>query len=102
MTIDKKYLKSRPICKVKFVAPPEIAKEAKKVYLAGDFNNWEYEETMLRKQKNGTLAATLELETGSEYQYRYVLDGERWENDNEADKYVPSNVCNEDNSVVIV
>lgn len=102
MSLDKKYLKSRPVCKVKFIAPEQIAQQAKKVYLAGDFNNWDYEETQLKKQKNGTYAAILELEAGAEYQYRYVVDGERWENDSDADKYVPSNVCAADNSVVVV
>ena len=102
MSLDKKYLKSRPVCKVKFVAPSPLAESAKKVFLAGDFNGWDYSATPLRKQKNGELAATLELETGSEYQYRYVIDGERWVNDYEADKYVPSNVCHEENSVVVV
>lgn len=102
MSLDKKYVKSRSVCKVKFIAPEEIAKQAKKVYLAGDFNNWDYEDTQLKKQKNGTYAATVELDAGAEYQYRYVLDGERWENDFEADKYVPSNVCAAENSVVVV
>jgi 1,4-alpha-glucan branching enzyme len=101
MSLDKKYLKSKAICKVKFIAPPELAKEAKKIYLAGDFNNWEYQDTQLKKQKDGTFATTLELETGSEYQYRYVLDGERWENDYAADKYVPTQI-GVDNSVVVV
>lgn len=102
MSIDKKYLKSRPVCKVKFIAPEPLAQDAKKIYLAGDFNDWNYSDTELRKQKNGNYATTLELTPGEEYQYRYVLDGERWENDYEADKYVPSNVCSAENSVVVV
>lgn len=102
MSLDKKYLKSRPVCKVKFVAPAPLVSKAKKVYLAGDFNDWDYEATPLRKQKNGDLATTVELDAGAEYQYRYVLDGEQWENDYDADKYVPSNVCYEENSVVVV
>ena len=101
MSVEKKYLKSKPVCKVKFVAPEPLAKESKKIYLAGDFNGWQYQETLLKKQKNGSLATTLNLDTGGEYQYRYVLDGERWENDYDADKYVPSSV-GVDNSVVIV
>ncbi len=101
MSIEKKYLKSKPVCKVKFVAPEPLTKEAKKIYLAGDFNSWQFENTLLKKQKNGSFATTLDLETGSEYQYRYVLDGERWENDFDADKYVPSDV-GVDNSVVVV
>lgn len=101
MSVVKKYLKTKPVCKVKFVAPEPLVKESKKIYLAGDFNGWKYEETILRKQKNGSLATTLDLDTGGEYQYRYVLDGERWENDYDADKYVPSSV-GVDNSVVVV
>ena len=102
MSLEKKYLKSKPICKVKFIAPEPMIKGAKEIFLAGDFNNWEYELTQLKKQKNGLFATTLDLETGSEYQYRYVIDGKHWENDYSADKYVPSNVCNEENSVVVV
>ncbi|WP_370978513.1 isoamylase early set domain-containing protein [Agaribacterium sp. ZY112] len=101
MSVEKKYLKTKPICKVKFVAPPELAQTAKKIYLAGDFNDWKYESNVLRKQKNGALATTLDLDTDSEYQYRYVLDGERWENDYDADKYIP-NELGVENSVVIV
>ena len=101
MSVEKKYLKSKPICKVKFVAPEPLTKEAKKIYLAGEFNDWNYEDTLLKKQKNGSFAATLDLGVGEEYQYRYVLDGERWENDHDADKYVPSDVGVE-NSVVVI
>ncbi len=101
MSVEKKYLKSKPVCKVKFIAPTELAKEAKKIYLAGEFNGWKFEETIMRKQKNGSYATTIDLPVESEYQYRYVLDGERWENDYDADKYVPSEVGVE-NSVVVV
>ena len=102
MSLDKKYLKSKQVCKVKFVAPEALTKEAKKIYLAGDFNDWRYEETELRKQKNGMFATTLELTPGAEYQYRFVLDGERWENDYDADKYVLTHIGHVENSVVVV
>ncbi len=102
MSIDKKYLKSKPVCKVKFTAPVELSCESKKIFLAGEFNGWDYKETPLKKQKNGKFSATLDLETGSEYQYRFVMDGERWENDFDADKYVPNNICGAENSVVVV
>lgn len=102
MSTEKKYLKSKPICKVKFIAPEPFSKETKKIYLAGDFNNWSFEDTPLKKQKNGEYATTLDLEVGNEYGYRYVLNGERWENDHSADKYRPSGVSVEENSVVVV
>lgn len=101
MSVEKKYLKSKPVCKVKFVAPKPLVENAKKIYLAGEFNDWNFSDTVLKKQKNGSFSTTLDLNPGSEYQYRYVLDGERWENDYDADKYVPSEV-GVDNSVVVV
>ncbi|MFT5082769.1 MAG: 1,4-alpha-glucan branching enzyme [Lentisphaeria bacterium] len=102
MSTEKKYLKSKPLCKVKFIAPTELTTKAKSVALAGDFNEWDATETKLRKQKTGLFATTLDLEVGQEYQYRYVIDGVRWENDYIADKYVASNISTEENSVVIV
>ncbi len=101
MSLEKKYLKSKPICKVKFVAPEPLAEGAASIYLAGEFNNWDFSDTKLRRQKDGRYATTLDLETGSEYEYRFVLDGEVWENDYSADKYVPSGIGVE-NSVVVV
>ena len=102
MSLEKKYLKSKPICKVKFVAPEPFVETSTSIYLAGDFNDWNYEETKLRRQKDGRYATTLDLETGGEYAYRFVLDGEVWENDFCADKYVPSGIGAVENSVVIV
>ncbi len=102
MSLEKKYLKSKPICKVKFIAPEPLAEKASSIYLAGEFNNWDYSETRLRKQKDGRYATTLDLETGSEYEYRFVLDGEVWENDYSADKYVPCSIAPVENSVVVV
>jgi len=102
MSLEKKYLKSKPICKVKFIAPQAIVEGAKSITLAGEFNGWNPADTKLRKQKSGVYATTLDLEIGYEYQYRFVVDGDRWENDWSADKYVPNNHTADDNSVVIV
>ena len=102
MSIEKKYLKSKPVCKVKFIAPEAIVEGAKSIAVAGDFNDWSAEETKLRKQKSGEYATTIDLEVGNEYQYRFVVDGKRWENDWSADKYVPNGHTAEDNSVVVV
>ncbi|MCI6365047.1 MAG: glycoside hydrolase, partial [Spirochaetia bacterium] len=35
------------------------------------------------------------------YQFRYLLDGYKWENDWNADKYIPAPYSNADNSVVV-
>lgn len=102
MSFEKKYLKSKPVCKVKFIAPEALTDGAKTLCIAGDFNDWNGSKHQLKKQKDGKFATTIDLEKDSEYQYRFVIDGERWENDWNADKYVPNNLTFEENSVVVI
>jgi 1,4-alpha-glucan branching enzyme len=66
----------------------------------GEFNNWDPSDYAMRKVKGGAFTKTIELEAGHEYQFRYLVDGERWLNDDEADKYIHSGVAGEQNSVV--
>jgi 1,4-alpha-glucan branching enzyme len=101
MAIKKQFLKSKPVCKVKFNLPKEVAQNAKIVQLLGDFNNWDTQITPMRKLKNGSFTACLDLQTGSEYQFRYLLDGRTWISDHEADKFMPTPYGDGDNSVVI-
>lgn len=102
MSTEKKYAKTKPLCKVTFCLPREAAKGAKTVTIAGDFNQWSQTATPMKKDRSGNFKVTLELETGKEYQFKYLLDGTTWENDWEADKYVMAGVGNAENSVVVV
>lgn len=102
MSFTKRYLKNRPLCKVTFRLPKEAAGTAGAVSVAGEFNNWNIGVTPMKKLKNGTFTATLNLETDREYQFRYVIDETLWENDWNADKYVPTVFGDSDNSVVVV
>ena len=80
--------------------PKAAVATAKTVVAVGDFNNWKVENaTPLKKQKDGSFAATLELEAGKAYQYRFLLNGETWENAWDAPQYVASPFGG-DNSVV--
>jgi 1,4-alpha-glucan branching enzyme len=100
MTVMKKrYLKSKPVCKVTFELP---VKSAKKVCVVGEFNQWDTASTPMKKRKNGTYAVTLELEKDREYQFRYLIDGEKWANDSNADGYVTTPYGDGENSVVMV
>lgn len=99
--IKKQYLKNKPVCKVTFTLPKEAAEGAKEVKLLGDFNDWSWETGTPMKAGKKEYTATLELETGKSYQFRYMLDQHRWENDHAADMYVP-NEFGGDNSVVIL
>lgn len=101
MSIKKQFLKSKPVCKVTFSLTAEEVANAGKVQLVGDFNGWNVEEAIdLKKFKNGNFKTTLDLETEKEYQFKYLFDGDKWENDPEADKYVNNGVSAEDNFVV--
>lgn len=86
--IAKKFLKSKPVCKATFTLPTEAVQGAKKVVLVGDFNDWDAEAGIKMKKQKNVYKTTVELETGKEYEFRYLLDGETWENDWAADKYV--------------
>ncbi len=52
---------------------------AKRVELAGEFNDWAPEATPLEKSNDGRWVTKLNLNSG-QYQYRYVVDG-RWQQD---------------------
>ena len=92
----KRKLKNK--VQVTFILPVQGGDET--VYLVGDFNSWDERATPLKKLKNGHFTATLELEKGREYQFRYLVNGTEWHNDWHADKYVP-NQFGADNSVVV-
>jgi 1,4-alpha-glucan branching enzyme len=100
--INKEYLKSRKTCKVTFRLPRIAATDAKSVCIVGDFNNWNLYANPMKKLKNGSYTVTLELKPGREYQFRYLIDESKWENDWNADKYVKSPYGDSDNSVVVV
>lgn len=70
-----------------------------KVYLAGDFNHWNYTQTPLKKSTKGKWAVTLKLTKG-EHQFRYVCNNQ-WYNDSNADKYI-NNGYGCENSVILI
>ncbi len=95
----KQFLKGRPVCKVDFVLPEEIAAHAKTAHLVGDFNSWDETATPMKKLKGPKFKATLELSVNREYAFRYLLNGSEWYNDPGADQNVP-HPFGGDNSVI--
>jgi 1,4-alpha-glucan branching enzyme len=83
-------------CAMTFVCEPES--EASKVFLAGDFNDWDPAATRMVK-RNGSFRKKMELPAG-EHQYKFVVDGE-WQTDPAAMAEVP-NEMGTMNSVVTV
>lgn len=99
MAIKKQTFKSKPQVKVTFNIPAELAGEARQAAILGDFNNWNPAEGEMNRLKSGDFKTMLELEAGREYQFRYLVDGERWVNETEADKQVVNQFGSE-NSVL--
>ncbi len=99
--IKKRYLRSRPYCKVTFKLPENAANKAQKVSIVGDFNNWDYYSTPMKKLKNGDFSVSLDLEKDREYRFRYLIDNVKWENDCKADKYIPNPFGDEDSVVMV-
>ena len=100
MGIRKQFLKSRPACKVTFKIPENVSNAAKKAHVVGEFNDWSTSATPMRRMKNGAFSATLELPTGRAYQFRYLLGQSHWENDPDADDYLPTPFGDSLNSVI--
>ncbi len=99
MSIKKQFLKSKPVCKVTFKLSKELANGASKVNIAGEFNSWSETADEMNALKDGSFSLSLDLETGRAYQFRYLLDGYNWVNDEAADHYLDSGF-NSMNSVI--
>jgi hypothetical protein len=96
----KEYLDNGE-CKVTFLLPEKAAPDAQSVTLVGDFNDWNSDTTPMMRLESGDFLVTLNLPCNGEYRFRYLIDGNRWENDWNADKYVP-NAFGSDDSVVVL
>jgi len=100
----KKTTKAEKEREVTFDLPAEAAAGAKEVRIVGEFNNWDTtdKKAVMKKEADGSFSITLKLAKGREYQFRYLIDKVRWENDWAADKYVPAPNTRDENSVVVV
>jgi 1,4-alpha-glucan branching enzyme len=97
--LKKSYSKTGQVCRVTFNLPGDIGAES--VLLCGEFTDWDADAKPMKRLKNGDFSLTLSLPASRSYRFRYLLDGNRWENDWQADGYV-SNCYGCEDSVVVV
>ncbi len=102
MSLKKTYFKTKDTCKVNFRLPKEAVNDANDVNIVGEFNDWDINATPLKKLKNGAFSGNLELQKGKEYQFRYLIDKQRWEDEQGADKFVPTPFEDAKNSVIVL
>lgn len=84
--LKKSYSKTGKSCRVTFKIPAELG--AEEAAVLGEWNEWSAESHPMTKRKDGSLSTTVSLDAGKEYRFRYLLDGQRWENDEQADDLV--------------
>lgn len=88
--------------KIDFLLPADVAAGATSGILLGDFNNWDSNKGVaLKQQKDGSLKASVSLQSGS-YEYRYLLNDGRWVNDTQASKYTYNSEFSVENCVIEV
>ena len=68
------------------------------VAVVGDFNDWAPAATPMREQ-DGERVATVTVQAGRRYAFRYLCDDGAWSNDDAADAYEP-NGFGGDNSIL--
>ncbi len=102
--LKKQFVKSRQVAKVTFELPEAELPEgvtAESVHLVGEFNDWDPAVNPMKySKKKKSYWATLELEPGRAYQFRYFVNSEFWCNDWQADAYIPGRF-GEENCVVV-
>lgn len=94
--MDKSRLDDETVL-VAFELPAAVG--ATSVSLCGEFNGWSRETHSLDRLEDGRFRAELPLPTGQRWRFRYLLDGQRWENDWAADDYVPNGLGSDDSVV---
>ena len=97
---EAELIKSRRVkgkARVTFTIDPRVG--AQTAVVCGEWNDWSADADVMRRDAEGGFSVTVDLDAGRAYRFRYLLDGQRWDNDWAADAYV----CNDfggDDSVV--
>jgi hypothetical protein len=97
MPLEKRVSKSRDTVTVTFRIPLELGATA--ADLVGEFTDWKL--VAMQPQPDGSLVARFDLAAGHAYRFRYLIDGQRWENDWKADRYAPNEYGGDDSVVDI-
>jgi len=93
----KMYTKTGNSCRVHFELPAGV--DAKKVALCGDFNEWNPKTHSMKKKKDDSFYLDVYLPSGRDYRYKFFVDDKRWENDWEAEKYLPNDQGSDDSCI---
>ena len=82
--LTKKFFKTKQEAEVTFEL---MVKQASKVQLVAEFNDWQPVDMRFIK-KDKTYRAKVRLPKGQKFHFRYLIDDTIWENDHQADAYI--------------
>ncbi|EAW29094.1 MULTISPECIES: isoamylase early set domain-containing protein [Pseudoalteromonas] len=93
--LHKRFFKTKDEAEITFeFAHPD----AQEVCLIGEFNSWQPVPMKLNK-KQGVFKCKQRLPLDQKYHFRYLINGEFWDNDHKADAY-EANSFGTENSIV--
>lgn len=95
--VQKTYLKSKKLCKVKFSFQVENAETVEILGLNSDWEN----SIIMSKKKDGTFSCDVSLPKDTQHEFKYLINQTQWINEPEADGVQP-NEFGGYNSILIV
>ena len=72
---------------------------ARTAAVCGEWNDWSAGADVMHRDAGGGFSLTVDLDAGRAYRFRYLLDGQRWDNDWAADAYVRNDFGGDDSVV---
>lgn len=84
------------VVEVRFHIPGDLASRSASV--VGEFNGWDPHAHPMQPEGE-RLVASISLEPGRSYRFKYLLDGSEWVNDHEADSYAPNEYGGDDSVI---
>jgi CHAD domain-containing protein len=79
---------------VTFTLPAAV--RATHAVICGEWNDWSVARDVMDRRPGGGFSLTIVLQSRRAYRFRYLLDGHRWENDWDADAYLPNGFGSDD------
>ena len=83
--------------RVTFTVDPQVG--AQTAAVSGEWNDWSADADVMQRDADGGFRVTVSLDAGRAYRFRYLLDGQRWDNDWAADAYQPNDFGGDDSVV---
>jgi len=92
-----KFRAAKDKARVTFTVDPRVG--ARTAAVCGEWNDWSADADVMRRDAEGGFSLTVGLDAGRAHRFRYLLDGQRWDNDWVADAYVRNDFGGDDSVV---